>query len=109
MRVFEEAKPTALGNELEAILAGLTALKRGDTSVRLPLEWTGLSGKVARAFNDVVDSKARMPEKRERSRRAVGKEGGIQPRTSPPEGSGSLNDETRLVLAALTALKRGDP
>ncbi len=53
MRVVEEAKPTVFGNELEVILTGLTALKRGDTSVRLPLEWTGLPGKVARAFNDV--------------------------------------------------------
>ncbi len=109
MRVVEEAKPTALGNELEVILTGLTALKRGDTSVRLPLAWTGLPGKVARAFNAVVDNKARMTENRERSSRAVGKEGGIKPRTSPSEGSGSLNGETRLVLAALTALKRGDP
>ncbi len=106
MRVFEEAKPTALGNELEVILRGLTALKRGDTSVRLPLEWTGLSGKVARAFNDVVDSNARMAEKRLSP--AVGKEVRIKPRTSPPAGGGSLNGETRLVLAALAALKRGD-
>ncbi len=108
MRVVEEPKPSAFGNELEVILTGLTALKRGDSSVRLPLEWTGLPGKVARAFNDVVANNARMAEKRERPSRAVGKEGGIKPRTLPPEGSGSLNGETRLVLAALTALKRGD-
>src|SRR5437667_302572 len=30
-----------------ALLTALTALKKGDFSVRLPLDWTGIAGKVA--------------------------------------------------------------
>src|SRR5690348_5256480 len=44
-------------SELDArqVLLALTALKKGDFSVRLPMEWTGLAGKVADSFNDLAD------------------------------------------------------
>ena len=42
-------------NEMAAVLSALNALKRGNSSVRLPAEWTGLAGKVAEVFNDVVE------------------------------------------------------
>src|SRR6516165_11480169 len=37
-----------------ALLNALTALKSGDFSVRLPLDWVGIAGKMADAFNVVV-------------------------------------------------------
>ena len=43
-----------------AVLNALMGLKRGDHSVRLPVEWTGLPGKVADAFNAVVELNERM-------------------------------------------------
>lgn len=107
MRVFEEAESTAFGNQLELTLTGLTALKRGDVSVRLPREWQGLPGKVARAFNDVVAGNARMAARLERSVPSAGTRS--QPRTPPPGETGSLNGETKAVLAALSSLKRGNP
>ena len=42
-------------SEAGQLLSALTALKKGDGSVRLPLEWTGLPGKMSDAFNEVVD------------------------------------------------------
>ena len=36
------------------LLAGLSAFKRGDFSARLPETWTGIAGKVADTFNDVI-------------------------------------------------------
>jgi hypothetical protein len=42
-------------DQQHAILMALTALRRGDFSVRLPTTWTGLSGKVGDTFNDVMD------------------------------------------------------
>ncbi|MGQ0594060.1 MAG: HAMP domain-containing protein, partial [Gammaproteobacteria bacterium] len=104
MSASEEAQSTAFGNELELILTGLTALKRGDVSVRLPREWQGLPGKVARAFNEVVAGNARMAVRLERSVPSAGS----QPRTSRQEESGSLNGATKAVLAALSSLKRGN-
>ena len=38
------------------LLSALTAFKRGDFSVRLPDDWTGLGGKIADTFNDVIST-----------------------------------------------------
>jgi len=41
--------------ELRVLISALAALKQGDSSVRLPLDWTGLPGRLAETFNEVVD------------------------------------------------------
>ena len=41
--------------EKRDLLAALTALRKGDFSVRLPIHLDGLDGKIADTFNDVVD------------------------------------------------------
>src|SRR5262245_1395385 len=64
----------------EEILAALVAFKKGDFSVRLPLTWTGVSGKVADAFNEVAELMAHQTEDLSRISRVVGKEGRIQER-----------------------------
>ena len=38
----------------------LTAVKRGDFSVRLPATWTGSAGKVATTLNDIIESNQRL-------------------------------------------------
>ena len=48
------------------IYAALTALKRGDASVRLPMHGTAAFGKVAEVFNDVVDQNERMADELQR-------------------------------------------
>src|ERR1700704_1750006 len=72
------------GNELDfkKLLAALTAFKRGDFSVRLPDDWTGLAGKVADTFNEVINTNQRMTQELERIGRVVGKEGRISRRAS---------------------------
>ena len=37
------------------LLGALRAVKRGDFSVRLPLEQSGAPGELAEAFNDVIE------------------------------------------------------
>jgi HAMP domain-containing protein/signal transduction histidine kinase/DNA-binding response OmpR family regulator len=68
--------------EMTALLGALTALKRGDSSVRLPREWTGLSGKVAEAFNDVVELNERTAEELVRLSKTVGKQGKLRQRAN---------------------------
>ena len=68
--------------QMTALLGALTALKRGDSSVRLPEAWTGLSGKVAEAFNEVVELNERTAEELMRLRKTVGKEGKLRQRAS---------------------------
>jgi HAMP domain-containing protein/signal transduction histidine kinase/CheY-like chemotaxis protein len=68
--------------ELKQLLNALIAFKRGNFSVRLPEDWTGLAGKVADTFNDVIAINERMSRELERIGRVVGKEGRISQRIS---------------------------
>ena len=43
-------QPVTPISEMTVILGALNALKRGDSGVRLPLDWTGVSGRVADVF-----------------------------------------------------------
>jgi len=64
------------------LLSALTAFKRGDFSVRLPDDWTGLGGKIADTFNDVISTNQRLARELERIGQVVGKEGRISQRAS---------------------------
>ena len=77
MPVLHESTPHTL--DTTTLLTALTALKKGDFSVRLPLDWTGVAGKVADAFNEVVELNERMASELERLSRVVGKEGKLAP------------------------------
>jgi len=68
--------------EARQLLGALVALKQGDSSVRLPLDWAGLQGKLAEAFNDVVDLNGRVADELARLRQKVGKEGKLKQRAS---------------------------
>src|SRR6266446_4440152 len=68
--------------ELKQFLNALIAFKRGNFSVRLPADWTGLAGKVADTFNEVIAINERMSRELERIGRVVGKEGRIGQRIS---------------------------
>src|ERR1051325_10616736 len=68
------------GDELKLLLQGLLAIKRGNFSVRLPDTWTGINGKIADTFNEVVEMNQMMAAELERVGRVVGKEGKITQR-----------------------------
>jgi hypothetical protein len=51
------------------LLAALTAFKRGDFSAQLPDDWTGIAGKVADTFNEVIRIKS-APDTRTGTHRA---------------------------------------
>ena len=90
-------------NEIDvtALLIALTALKKGDCSVRLPLHWTGLAGKVADAFNEVVELNDRMAGELERLSHVVGKEGKLNQRASLGDVSGFWRDSIDSVNALI--------
>ncbi|MGH9589838.1 MAG: hybrid sensor histidine kinase/response regulator, partial [Terracidiphilus sp.] len=62
---------------MAAIVQGLETLKNGDFSVRLPIAWTGLPGKIADQFNEIAMSNERMASELNRVGQAVGKEGKV--------------------------------
>ncbi|MED5618924.1 HAMP domain-containing protein [Ideonella sp. BN130291] len=81
MKVLEDPN-IASGDELNALLAALTALRNGDAGVRLPLHWQGVAGKVADVFNEVVEQNAEMAAELSRLQQVVGKEGKLKQRAS---------------------------
>ena len=105
-----------------ALLAALKALKKGDFSVRLPMGWLGMAGKVADTFNEVVEQNERMASELERLSRVVGKEGRISQRAvasgmtgSWAECVGSVNSliddlvyPTRETARVIGAVAKGD-
>jgi HAMP domain-containing protein len=68
--------------DAKALLAALAAFKRGDFAARLPDNWTGVAGKVADTFNDVIAMNQRLARELDRISRVVGKEGRIAQRAS---------------------------
>jgi len=81
----------------EQILMVLTALKKGDFSVRLPVTLTGTAGRVADAFNDVAEMLSSTTEDLSRVCRVVGKEGKIAERLATGNVSGAWAERVRSV------------
>ena len=79
------------GAELDGgqVLTALRAVTEGDFSVRLPAEWTGLAGKIADSFNEMVANNQRMARELERVSRTVGREGKINQRVSLGQAGGA--------------------
>ncbi|HYJ07580.1 MAG TPA: HAMP domain-containing protein, partial [Polyangiaceae bacterium] len=116
--------PTGLESdaELREILRGLGAVREGDFSVRLPGHWTGLVGKIADTFNDVVSANQAMARQLERVGQVVGKEGKTRQRVRFTRQVGAwaemetsvnnLMDDllwpTTEVTRALAAVAQGD-
>ncbi len=97
-------EPAVQGIDSAAMLAALTALKKGDFSVRLPLDWTGVAGKIADTFNEVTDRNERMAKELERLSRVVGKEGRISQRATLGDVSGSWEESIASVNALIDDL-----
>jgi hypothetical protein len=77
------------GIELEALLIVLTAVRKGDFSVRMPVSKTGVAGKIADTLNEIVELNQEMAREFERVSLAVGKEGRITQRAHLSGASGS--------------------
>src|SRR5262245_51185154 len=60
---------------LEVLLDALDAMSVGDFSVRLPSNQSGLAGKVADRFNQIVAANERMAKQLEEVGQVVGREG----------------------------------
>src|SRR4051794_25589654 len=66
---------TEHGVDLRQILHALQAIRFGDFSVRLPNDSTGLAGKIADTFNEIVAANQRMAEQLAHVGQVVGREG----------------------------------
>jgi HAMP domain-containing protein/CheY-like chemotaxis protein/signal transduction histidine kinase len=108
--------------ELRELLHALQAMRVGDFSVRMPGHQTGLMGKVADTFNEIVAANQRMAKQLERVGQVVGREGKTRQRVrfGLSEGAwgemessvNSLIDDllwpTTEVTRAIAAVAQGD-
>ena len=87
-----EGVSAPIPEDLALILTSLQTMHNGDFSVRLPVAWTGLKGKIADTFNDIIAANERMASELKRVGQAVGKEGRTRERTRFQQSRGSWGE-----------------
>ncbi|HZT78873.1 MAG TPA: HAMP domain-containing protein, partial [Gemmataceae bacterium] len=90
--------------DLHALLHALQAVRVGDFSVRLPGERTGLAGKIADSFNEIVAANQRMAREIERVGQVVGREGRTRQRVRFGLASGAWEEMESAVNALIDDL-----
>ena len=78
--------------DLHSLLHGLQSMRDGDFSVRLPGHWTGLEGKIADTFNEIVAANQKMAQELKRVGQVVGKEGKTRERTRFDQSKGAWGE-----------------
>jgi len=66
----------------EVLLQVLSEVKTGDFTVRMPVHWTGMAGKIADRLNEVIGANQALGTELARVSRVVGKEGKLSQRVS---------------------------
>src|ERR1700712_1959923 len=92
--------------DLALILASLQTMRNGDFSVRLPVAWVGLEGKIADTFNDIAAANEQMAHELNRVGQAVGKEGKTRERARFQHSRGSWDKMESSVNSLIEDLLR---
>jgi HAMP domain-containing protein/CheY-like chemotaxis protein/signal transduction histidine kinase len=85
-------KDGTVSPDLSVILGALQTMREGDFSVRLPGYWTGLHGKIADTFNEIVATNQQMSRELTRVGQAIGKEGRTSERARFHQSRGSWGE-----------------
>jgi HAMP domain-containing protein/signal transduction histidine kinase/DNA-binding response OmpR family regulator len=104
MTIMETRPALDAASEMHQLLGALIALRKGDAGVRLPAHWSGVAGRVADAFNDVVEQNANMAEELARLRQVVGKEGKLKQRASMREARGFWGESMESINSLIDDL-----
>ena len=86
------------------LLAVLSAVRKGDFSVKMPLTQVGIAGKISDALNDIIDLNRETTRELERVSQAVGKEGRITQRAHLQGAAGSWADSVDSVNTLIADL-----
>ncbi|MES2153021.1 MAG: HAMP domain-containing protein, partial [Pseudomonadota bacterium] len=88
------------------LLAALVALRKGDFSVRLPSDLSGLDGKIADALNDIIENSDNIAKEIVSVSRVVGRDGRLTQRAASPRGGGGWATIINSVNALIDDLVR---
>ncbi len=108
--------------DLKQLLRALQSVRDGNFAVRLPADQTGLAGKIADTFNELVTCNERLAYELERAGRLVGKEGKTRVRVTSERRTGAWGEmessvntliddllwPTAEVTRTITAVAKGD-
>ena len=98
------AGPELSPAQARELLSALMSLRDGDFSVRLPRDWTGVSGKIADTLNEIASSSANMAGELSRVGVVVGKQGRTRQRVKFGRLSGAWGEMETSVNALIDDL-----
>jgi hypothetical protein len=84
--------------DAKQLLSVIVALRNGDFSARMPVENTGLPGKISDALNDVVELNAELVAELQRIRKEVGQEGKTKERGTLSQAAGGWKAAISAVM-----------
>ena len=102
-----EASPSTAvpySSDLQDLLHAMQAMRAGDFSVRMRGDMTGLIGKIADTFNDLVSANARMAQQLEYVGHVVGRDGKTRQRVKFPFSNGAWGEMETSVNALIDDL-----
>jgi signal transduction histidine kinase/CheY-like chemotaxis protein/HAMP domain-containing protein len=102
------APPVTPAESVDAplLLGVLAQVKAGDFSARMPLDWTGVAGKVADGFNDVIIANQALEVELARVSRVVGKQGELSQRVAIGGSAHAWSGSVESVNSLIDALVR---
>jgi len=104
MNVMDNSAAVLVDADMSTLLVAMTRLRKGDASVRLPVDWLGVPGKVADVFNELVEQNASMAGELARLRQVVGKEGKLKQRAVLSETRGFWGESIASINALIDDL-----
>ncbi|MDV6345618.1 HAMP domain-containing protein, partial [Nitrosomonas sp. Is37] len=105
-RLMDMMADSTEGLDERLLLKVLSALKKGDFSIRMPSDWTGLPGKIADTLNDIIEMNQQMAEGITNVSRVVGREGRLTQRASVPNVTGGWAATIKAVNTLIDDLVR---
>jgi HAMP domain-containing protein/CheY-like chemotaxis protein/signal transduction histidine kinase len=94
------------GLDSRKLLIALTALKKGDFTVRLPADLPGLDGRIAETLNEIMENCDEMARSLVNVSRVVGRDGRLTQRAQVPNSSGRWATITNSVNSLIDDLVR---
>ena len=95
------------GSSFESELQqAMVAFRKGDFAVRLPTGWTGVQGRIADLFNEVVEMSERRAQQAAEVARIVGKEGRLRQRIPTGGFIGGWAEEIEALNTLMDDLAR---
>ncbi|WP_394777947.1 HAMP domain-containing protein [Undibacterium sp.] len=88
------------------LLAALTALKKGDFSIKMPSDLTGLNGKIADTLNEIIENSAHMAKGIQSVSQLVGQEGRLLQRAMAVRAEGDWGTIVNSVNSLIDDLVR---